>query len=113
VVERRREILRRTLEGLPQREVFETVEVRDKSGELRYVSRFPGHRRPAGRAGHPARARRGHLRQHVTETENSYQLAVPLGEVGEVVVSVSKARVAERINRLRSELLSRTIAARR
>ncbi len=40
VVERRREVLRKTLEGLPQREVFETVEVRDKNGELRYVSRF-------------------------------------------------------------------------
>ncbi|PWB77212.1 MAG: hypothetical protein C3F15_03725 [Holophagae bacterium] len=111
VVERRREILRRTLEGLPQREVFETVEVRDKNGELRYVSRFQA---TADLPDEPATRLElgGDISdQHVTETENSYQLAVPLGEVGEVVVSVSKARVAERINRLRSELLSRTIAA--
>ena len=111
VVERRREVLRRTLEGLPQREVFETVEVRDKSGELRYVSRFQATADlPDGQA---TQLDLGEdiSDQHVTETENSYQLAVPLGEVGEVVVSVSKARVAERINRLRSELLSRTITA--
>jgi len=111
VVERRREVLRKTLEGLPQREVFETVEVRDKNGELRYVSRFQA---TADLSHGPV----GEIElgsdlsdQQVTETENTYQLAVPLGEVGEVVVSVSKARVAERINRLRSELLSRTFTA--
>ncbi len=111
VVEHRREVLRRTLEGLPQREVFETVEVRDKSGELRYVSRFQSTADLPDQPGTPLELGADISDQHVTETENSYQLAVPLGEVGEVVVSVSKARVAERINRLRSELLSRTIAA--
>jgi len=111
VVERRREVLRKTLEGLPQREVFETVEVRDKNGEVRYLSRFQA---TADLSHGPV----GEIElgsdlsdQQVTETENTYQLAVPLGEVGEVVVSVSKARVAERINRLRSELLSRTFTA--
>ena len=111
VVERRREVLRRTLEGLPQREVFETVEVRDKEGELRYVSRFQATEdlpdEPAAELDLGAALND----QQVTETENTYQLAVPLGEVGEVVVSVSKARVAERINRLRSELLTQTLAA--
>lgn len=111
VVERRREVLRRTLEGLPQREVFETVEVRDKNGELRYTSRFQSSADLPDEPGTPLELGAEISDQRVTETENSYQLAVPLGEVGEVVVSVSKARVAERINRLRSELLSRTIAA--
>jgi signal transduction histidine kinase len=111
VVERRREILRRTLEGLPQREVFETVEVRDKNGELRYVSRFQATADLPDEPATQLELGADISDQHVTETENSYQLAVPLGEVGEVVVSVSKARVAERISRLRSELLSRTIAA--
>jgi len=111
VVEHRREVLRRTLEGLPQREVFETVEVRDKNGDLRYVSRFQSTADLPDEPGTPLELGADISDQHVTETENSYQLAVPLGEVGEVVVSVSKARVAERINRLRSELLSRTIAA--
>jgi len=110
VVERRREILRRTLEGLPQREVFETVEVRDKNGELRYVSRFQATADLPDEPATQLELGADISDQHVTETENSYQLAVPLGEVGEVVVSVSKARVAERISRLRFELLSRTIA---
>jgi signal transduction histidine kinase len=110
VVERRREILRRTLEGLPQREVFETVEVRDSDGQVRYVSQF---RATEDLRDDPATDFElgGTLTdQNVTETENSYQLSVPIGEVGEVVVSVSKARVAERVGRLRRELLSRTVA---
>ena len=111
VVERRREVLRRTLEGLPQREVFETVEVRDKSGELRYMSRFQASADLSHEPVSELELGADLSDQQVTETENSYQLAVPLGEVGEVVVSVSKARVAERINRLRSELLSRTFTA--
>jgi len=111
VVERRREVLRRTLEGLPQREVFETVEVRDSNGELRYVSRFQSTEDLPDEPATELELGAALTDQDVTETENSYQLAVPLGEVGEVVVSVSKARVAERINRLRSELLTQTLAA--
>jgi signal transduction histidine kinase len=109
VAERRREIIRETIQGLPQREVIETVEVRDSEGQVRYSSRFfstedlpldPGTDIELG----------GTIGdQDVTETENSYQLEVPLGEVGEVVVSVSKARVAERVSRLRQELLGQTI----
>lgn len=111
VVERRREVLRRTLEGLPQREVFETVEVRDKNGELRYVSRFQSTEDIPDEPATELELGAALNDQEVTETENTYQLAVPLGEVGEVVVSVSKARVAERINRLRSQLLTQTVAA--
>lgn len=111
VLERRREILRRTLEGLPQREVFETVEVRDAKGELRYISRFQATEDLPEEPATELELDSTLTDQQVTETENTYQLSVPLGEVGEVVVSVSKARVAERVNRLRSELLSQTFAA--
>jgi signal transduction histidine kinase len=110
VVERRREILRRTLEGLPQREVFETVEVRDSEGQVRYVSRFHATEDLPDEPATDFELGGTLTDQDVTETENAYQLAVPIGEVGEVVVSVSKARVAERVGRLRRELLSRTVA---
>ncbi len=111
VVERRREILRRTLEGMPQREVFETMEVRDSDGQVRYVSQF--HATEDLPSDDPVTDFElgGTLTdQEVTETENTWELSSPIGEVGEVVVSVSKARVAERVGRLRSELLSRTVA---
>lgn len=111
VAERRREILRRTLEGLPQREIYETVEVRDASGQIRYSSQFRATEDLPDEVATDFELGGTLSDQEVTETENSYQLAVPLGEVGEVVISVSKARVAERVGRLRTELLSRTVAA--
>lgn len=110
VVERRREILRRTLEGLPQREVFETVEVRDTAGQVRYVSQFHATQDLSDEPITDFELGGTLTDQQVTETEDTYELSVPIGEVGEVVVSVSKARVAERVGRLRTELLSRTIA---
>jgi signal transduction histidine kinase len=110
VVERRREILKRTLEGLPQREVFETVEVRDANGEIRYLSRFQATEDLAEEPATDFELDGAIGDQQVTETESSYEVKVAFGEVGEVVVSVSKARVAERVGRLRTELLTRTVA---
>ncbi len=110
VVERRREILRRTLEGLPQREIFETVEVRDSDGNVRYTSRFHATEDLPDDPATDFELGGTLTDQDVTETENTYRLSVPIGEVGEVVLSVSKARVAERVGRLRTELLSRTVA---
>ena len=111
VVERRREILKRTLEGLPQREIFETVEVRDAKGEVRYFSRFHATEDLSDEPATDFELGGTLTDQAVTETENNYELSVPLGNVGEVVVSVSKARVAERVGRLRTELLTQTVAA--
>jgi len=110
VVERRREILQRTLEGLPQREVFETVEVRDANGDVRYLSQFHATEDLSDELATDFELGGTLTDQEVNETDASYELTVPLGEVGEVVVSVSKARVAERVGRLRSELLTRTLA---
>jgi signal transduction histidine kinase len=45
----------------------------------------------------------------VIETENPYRISVPLGDVGNVVLNVDRAEVAERVSDLRGDLLSQTI----
>jgi signal transduction histidine kinase len=52
----------------------------------------------------------GHLQDQVTETDTSYQIKAPLGDLGEIVLNVSKSRLAERVTRLRSQLLQQTFA---
>jgi signal transduction histidine kinase len=110
VAERRREILKRTLEGLPQREVIETVEVRDADGVLRYRSQFHATEDLADVPATDFELEGTLTDETVRETETGYEIEVPIGALGEVVVSVSKARVAERVGRLRTELLTRTVA---
>jgi signal transduction histidine kinase len=46
--------------------------------------------------------------QELIETENSYEISVPLGDVGMVVGRVSKLRLAERVTELRKDLMWRT-----
>ena len=47
--------------------------------------------------------------ENVIETENPYRIMVPLGEVGNVILNVDRAEVAERLSGLRGDLLSQTI----
>jgi signal transduction histidine kinase len=110
VAGKRREILKWTLEGLPQREVIETVEVRDADGVVRYRSQFYSSEDLSDQPASDFELEGALTDERMTETETSYEVAVPIGEIGEVVVSVSKARVAERVGRLRTELLTRTVA---
>jgi len=108
VQERHSELIGRTLQGLPQREVLESIQVTDLKGEvvfsmdLRSTEELP-------------EAMVSHLElsgalsdQDMVETENSYEIAVPLGEVGTVVGRISKGRLAERVVALRRDLLVQT-----
>jgi len=108
VVEKRREELYRTLAGLPQRRIIESIEVVNSEGEIVFTSEFTSRAQvPENEVAHLELS--GTLSdQDMIETESSFRLVAPLGEVGEVVLNVSKARIIERVVDLRQELLRQT-----
>jgi signal transduction histidine kinase len=109
VFEKRQELLMRDLQGVPQRKVWDSVEVTDADGEVVFrVTYEIQERLPESEAAGLELS--GALSDRdVRETQDSYQIAVPLGEVGEVVLNVSKGRLAGRVQRLRQELLRQTV----
>lgn len=106
---RRREELFRTLEGIAQREIVEVVEVFDEHGERMFISELRSTERiPEDEAAHLEL--RGTLSDRQSqEAESEFSIAVPIGEVGKVVLHMSRIELEERVNRLRSELLERTL----
>jgi signal transduction histidine kinase len=111
VLERRREQIYRSFEGILKRQVYESIIVTDREG--RVVGRFetksledlPESLQDELELG-------GALpEEKVIETETPYRIMVPLGDdVGEVVLNVSRARVNQRIGTLQRELLTQTVA---
>jgi len=111
VLEKRREQIYRSFEGILRREVYESIVVTDREGrvvgryEIKSLEDLPD-------------ALQGDLESsgslpddRVTETETPYRIMVPLGDdVGEVVLNVSRARVNERVDRLQRELLAQTVS---
>jgi len=110
VASTRREELVRTLAGLAQRRILESVEVTDASGEVVFTSDFRSQEAlPKEMVSHLELS--GEMSgQGVRETETTYQISAPIGEVGQVVLNVSKGRLASRAVRLRQELLQQTVA---
>ena len=109
VLEKRQELLVRALEGgAPERKVWESIEVMDREGRVVYTSRFQATETvPVEQLSHLELAG-AFSDQEVVETDNAYRITVPMAEVGTVVVSVSKGRLAEKVGRLRGELLRQT-----
>lgn len=109
VIRRREQLIRDAIENLDRREVVESIEVTDLQGRVVYKGDVRSMESlplevsadldlPAG------------LQEdgRVVDSHETFQIKVPMGEVGEVVLYLSKARVAERVNRLRRELLAQT-----
>jgi signal transduction histidine kinase len=109
VLVKRREQLIRTLQRHDRRQVIESFEVVDADGEVVFESFFRSEERVPKEPATDVALGDSLGDQDVVETENTFKISVPLGDVGEVVVSVSKARIAERLVRLRRELLTQTI----
>jgi signal transduction histidine kinase len=110
VVETRREVLTRTLEGDPERRIWQSIEVTDSEGKVVYSSRSQSTEEiPEGLAT-DLQLRGGQLDENVVETENPYRISVPLGDVGNVVLNVDRAEVAERVADLRGDLVSQTVS---
>jgi signal transduction histidine kinase len=109
VVERRREELVRTLAGLPQRRILESIEVTNRDGEVVFTSNFSSTEAVPEELASHLEVSGGLSDQDVGETEQAYRISVPLGEVGEVVVKLSKGKLAERAAYLRRELMQQTL----
>jgi signal transduction histidine kinase len=110
VTRRRREELVLTLAGLPQRRIIESIEVTDANGEVVFTSDFRANEALPEELAAPLELTGQLDDRGVRETETSYQVTAPLGEVGEVVLNISKRRLAGRVMELRRELLGQTVA---
>jgi signal transduction histidine kinase len=111
VLVKRREQLIRTLQRHDKRQVIESFEVVNADGEVVFESFFRSQEQVPKQPVSDVALGDSLGDQDVVETENTFKISVPLGDVGEVVVSVSKARIAERLVHLRRELLNQTITA--
>ncbi|MCG6964863.1 MAG: hypothetical protein LJE95_16555 [Acidobacteria bacterium] len=110
VIEKRREVLDRSLTGLSHRLVFTKITVTDREGNVVYtVDQNSRETLPQEVVGQHLDVGSTLPDRSVRETQDSYQIPAPIGKVGEVILSVSKGRLAERVVRLRHELLKQTI----
>ena len=109
VIERRREVLTRTLEGDPERRIWESIEVTDRGGEVVFSSKRQSTEEIPEDLASDLQLRGALSDQEVTETETPYRITVPIGEVGNVVLNVDRSQVAGRVAQVREELLTQTI----
>jgi len=109
VVETRREVLSRTLEGDPERRIWQSIEVTDSDGKVVFSSRSQSREEIPEAIAEDLQVQGTLSDENVIETENPYRITVPLGDVGNVVLNVDRAEVAERVSDLRGDLLRQTI----
>jgi signal transduction histidine kinase len=110
VVEKRREWLLRTLEGQPEKHVWETIEVLDADGNVVASTVFQSREELPGDPDSEIELGDGLGDDRVLETGDSYTITAPLGDVGQLVLRMDRGRLAARVARLRSELLLQTVA---
>jgi signal transduction histidine kinase len=109
VLEQRRELLFRGLEGIPKRRVYESIVVTDTEGKVVWRSVLQSIEDLPEALASDLELSGDLSDERVTQTETPYRIMVPLGDVGEVVLNVSRARVNERVDRLQKELLVQTV----
>jgi signal transduction histidine kinase len=109
VVETRREILTRTLEGDPERRIWKSIEVTDVEGKVVFSSRSQSTEEIPEALASDLQIQGTLSDENVIETENPYRITVPLGEVGAVILNVDRSEVAERVADLRGDLLGQTV----
>lgn len=109
MVQRRQERIVRTLEGLPQRHVWDFVEVLDDEGNVVYEHRFRATEELPRELATDLELGTTSGDELVTETDDTVRIRASIGEVGEVVLGVRRGRLVERVARLRRELLQQTV----
>ncbi|NOZ79250.1 MAG: GHKL domain-containing protein [Acidobacteria bacterium] len=110
VIEKNREVLQQHVVGLAQKLIFQSITVTDKNGKVVYRASFRSQESlPANLVAKELDVGGNLTDQVVKETQNSYQIPAPIGKVGEVILSVSKGKLAARVVRLRRQLLRQTI----
>ncbi len=110
-ISRTRQELFRTLDGVAQRRMVEFVEVFDTDGEVVFTSEFRSTETIPEAEVDQLAIKGGISDRRVAETENPFRIAVPIGQVGEVVMHLSRNELGGRVSRLRRELLGRTVVA--
>jgi len=109
VVEKRREVLQKRLAGLARKLVFTSITVTDAKGRIVYQADIHSREMvPEQFVEKDLDVGTGLSDSVVRETENSYQIPAPIGSVGEVVLTVSKGQLADRISKVRQQLLWQT-----
>ncbi len=109
VVEKRREVLEQKLAELANRLVFTSITVTDRDGNIVYEAEIRSRERIPQGVVRNLDVGPELPDSVVRETENTYQIPAPIGDVGEVVLTMSKGRLAERISSLRQDLLRQTV----
>lgn len=111
VVERKREALQKLSAALARKEIVESLEVYDDRGRLVWhtVTRSEGV--PGGFPEPGAEFVPLPEQEHITESQTSYQIRIPVEELATVVVSISKPVLEQRIATLRKHLVVRTVVA--
>lgn len=105
VVERRKETLDRISEVLARQQVLESVQVYDTDGKLTWQSVFSTDRLVGGFAEAATDLVLPSSQENVVETQNEYQIHMPLNDIGTVVVRIPKEALGTRIEELRRRLL--------
>ena len=111
VIETRREALARVSAALTHQEVVESAQVFDERGKLVWTTTTRSEGFTGGFAGGSTELLEPASPDSVVETGSSYQIRVPLQDLGTVVLAVSKAALAPRIALLRQKLFVQTAAA--
>jgi signal transduction histidine kinase len=109
VFQRRHERLSRTPEGRPQRMVIDRIVVKDIQGKVVYESDFRVTEELPDELIADLELDGELSDEKVTDTQDSYQIEAPIGDVGSVMLSINRARIRERVALLRSELLSQIV----
>lgn len=97
---------------LRQRDIIETVEVRDRQGVVVLRSRRETQiplSVPPGFSGSPPETP-AHVESRAFESESTYDVTVPIGELGELYVGVSRSQLEGRVAVLRKDLTRQATA---
>ncbi|MFZ5787151.1 MAG: sensor histidine kinase, partial [Acidobacteriota bacterium] len=111
VVESRREALSRLSAALARQEVVESVRVYDERGRLVWQTQTRTEGVAGGFPSGDSELVTPPSEPRVVETSNSYEIRVPLEEIGTVVFTQSKPAIAARVSLLRRRLLLHTAVA--
>jgi len=108
-VRRTRTELYRTLEGLAKKEVIEMVEVYGPDGKRVFSSEFHSTEHLPDVDASQLELQGDLSDRDWKETKDTFTVSAPIGQVGQVVLHLSKAALGRRVGRLRQELLRRTL----
>ncbi len=108
-VRRTRTELYRTLEGLAKKEVIEMVEVYTPDGKRVFSSEFHSTEQLPDADASQLELKGDMSDRDWKETKDTFSVSAPIGQVGQVVLHLSKAELGKRVGRLRTELLRRTL----